>query len=156
MIHAKLKAFSAGERSTRRVVCAVLVGIILPVGLLTWSGLMANLFSDSSRCGHYTGCLGFLVEAWVIGRWVAIVLAWPLLYLLRVRPAWPVAILAACFLVVIWQVADALWAVGGFTVSLALIMFSGVIAYPLAALVTARRSTATVDGGDGERGVAGS
>ncbi|MET9064459.1 hypothetical protein [Streptosporangium sandarakinum] len=36
---------------------------------------------------------------------MAIVLAWPLLYVLRVRPAWPVAIAGGLFLVAIWEFA---------------------------------------------------
>ncbi|MEZ0077045.1 hypothetical protein [Planotetraspora sp. GP83] len=91
----------------KRLLLAGVVGIVLPVGLVAWAVLMATLFPDSPRCGHYTGCLVFLADAWLIGRWVAIVLAWPLLYLMRVRPAWPVALVAAPFLVAIWQLADA-------------------------------------------------
>ncbi len=109
-----------------------MVGVILPVVLLGWVAMMARLFPDSPQCGPYTGCLGYLVQAWEVGRWVAIALAWPLLYLLRVRPSLPVAILAALFLTAIWQVAEAMPVVM-FGEALALIVFSGVIAYPAAA-----------------------
>ncbi|MFI6321889.1 hypothetical protein ACIBG8_30445 [Nonomuraea sp. NPDC050556] len=125
------------EKPFRRVVLAGLVGVLLPAGLLGWSFLMATLFPDSSRCGEYTGCLGFLVDAWEVGRWVAVVLAWPLLHLLRVRPAWPVALLAALFLAAIWQLAQAPW-VPRFD-AFALIVVSGPLAYPLAALLSATR-----------------
>ncbi|MGP3963206.1 hypothetical protein ACTWPT_45205 [Nonomuraea sp. 3N208] len=99
---------------------------------------MTRLFPNSSQCGEYTGCLGYLVQAWEVGRWVAIVLAWPLLHLLRVRPSWPVAILAALFLTAIWQVAEALLLVS-LAEAFALIIFSGVIAYPAAAWLTMPR-----------------
>ncbi|MFF5208306.1 hypothetical protein [Streptosporangium sp. NPDC000396] len=138
MAESKVNAPSTGEESTKRMVMAGAVGIILPVGLLAWAALMAALFRDSPRCGHYTGCLIFLVETWVIGRWIAIVLAWPLLYLLRVRPTWPVAILGALFLVAIWRFAEALSSLWPVAIlgTLFLIVFSGVIAYPLAARLT--------------------
>ncbi|SDI86892.1 hypothetical protein SAMN05421869_107312 [Nonomuraea jiangxiensis] len=108
-----------------------MVGIILPIALLGWVALMVRLFPDSPQCGEYTGCFGYLVQAWEVGRWVAVGLAWPLLHVLRIRPAWRVAILAALFLMAIWRLAEALL----FTAldsSLALIVLSGVIAYPLA------------------------
>ncbi|MFJ2028008.1 hypothetical protein [Streptosporangium sp. NPDC087985] len=127
MIQSKVNASSTDERIPERMVFAGLVGIILTFGLLVGALLATALFANSAQCGHW-GCFGFIGYVWEIGRWVAIVLAWPLLYLLRVRPAWPVAILAAFFLVAIWQFAD-----GSF------IVLSGVIAYPLAALVTAPR-----------------
>lgn len=91
-------ASSSQEKPGRRIVLTGMVGIILPVALLAWAALMTRLFPNSSQCGEYTGCVGYLVQAWEVGRWVAIVLAWPLLHLLRVRPSWPVAILAALFL----------------------------------------------------------
>jgi hypothetical protein len=114
------------------MISAVLVGIVLPVGLLAWAAVMATLFPDSPRCGHL-GCLGFLQDAWETGRWVAIVVAWPLLRLLRVRPSWPVAVLGAVLLVVIWQVATAL-SDRRADVALAVILLSGTIAYPAAVL----------------------
>ncbi|MEV4111641.1 hypothetical protein [Nonomuraea sp. NPDC049695] len=123
-----------------------MVGIILPVGLLAWAASMAILFPDSPQCGEYTGCFGYVVQAWEIGRWVAIVLAWPILYLLRVRPSWPVAVLAALFLVVIWQFAEALLPVS-LSGAFILIVFSGMIAYPAAAWLARPRvpSRSTVE-----------
>jgi hypothetical protein len=61
----------------RRIAWASVVGIILPVALLAWAALMTRIFLDSPPCG---GCLGYLVQAWEVGRWIAIVLAWPLLH----------------------------------------------------------------------------
>ncbi|GAA1737702.1 hypothetical protein [Nonomuraea bangladeshensis] len=72
-----------------------------------------------------------------MGRWVAAVAAWPLLRLVGVRPAWPVAVVAVPLLVVIWLVVGALplWAWWfGFLLALA----SGLIAYPVAVLIVGR------------------
>ncbi|MBG0813101.1 hypothetical protein [Planomonospora sp. ID82291] len=130
---------AVNERSGKRFVLAGVVGILLPIGLFGWAWLMVRLFPDSPQCGHYTGCLGFLVQAWTVGRWVAIVLAWPLLYLLRIRPSWRVAVLAALFLVTIWRLAEAL-PNSLIDLSLMLIVFSGVIAYPAASLLAMSRT----------------
>ncbi|MEU8245188.1 hypothetical protein [Nonomuraea sp. NPDC048916] len=132
MIEVQPDASLSHAKPGRRIVMAGVVGSILPVALLAWVALMTRLFPDSPQCGEYTGCLGYLVQAWEVGRWVAIVLAWPLLHLLRVRPSWPVAILAALFLTAIWQVAEALLLVSP-AEAFALIIFSGMIAYPAAA-----------------------
>lgn len=120
------------------MVLAWAVGIILTVGLIAGIVLMVELFPDSSYCGEYTGCLGLLVQVWEVGRWVVIVLAWPLLYLLRVRPSLPVAVLAALLLMAIWQFAEARLHTS-FGVSLLLILFSGVISYPAAAWLAGTR-----------------
>ncbi|MCT9931018.1 hypothetical protein N5079_12395 [Planotetraspora sp. A-T 1434] len=138
MIQSQANVPSLGAKPAKRMLLAGVVGIILPVSLLAWALLMVTLFPESAQCGEYTGCLGYLVAAWVAGRWVAIAVAWPLLFLLRVRPAWPVAILAALFLMAIWRLADALWAVD-IDATLTLILLSGVIAYPFAALVATPR-----------------
>ena len=63
-------------------------------------------------------------------------LAWPLLYLLRVRPAWPVAVLAAALLVAIWLLAEAVALVSP-QMFFTLILLSSVIAYPAAARLAA-------------------
>lgn len=115
------------------MILAGVVGIVLTAGFFAWTALMTALFPDSPLCGEYTGCLGFLAQAWEIGRWIAIGLAWPLLYILRVRPSLPVAILAALLLMAIWRFAEA--------GSVALILFSGVIAYPVAAWLAGIRSS---------------
>ncbi|MET7464142.1 hypothetical protein [Nonomuraea sp. NPDC005501] len=115
---------AAERRLAERVVAAGLAGIILPFIQFGWLLLVAAL-SDDSRCGHF-GCIGQLAEAWTVGNWAAVVLAWPLLHLLRVRPAWIVAVLAPFFLVPIWELAD-----------VPVSVVAGVFAYPLAALVSA-------------------
>ncbi|MEZ7127806.1 hypothetical protein ACBR40_20990 [Nonomuraea sp. AD125B] len=130
----------------KRVALACVVGIILPLAVVGWAMAMAALFPDSSLCGEYTGCLGYLQPAWDVGRWVAAVVAWPLLWLVGVRPAWPVAVVAVPLLVVIWLVVEALplWAWWfGFLLALA----SGLIAYPVAVLIVGRL------GRSGERAV---
>ncbi|GLX94418.1 hypothetical protein [Herbidospora sp. NBRC 101105] len=114
---------------------AVVVGVVLPVALLAGVAALTRLYPASQYCGEYTGCFGYLVLAWEVGRWAAIVLAWPLLHLLRVRPALPVAVLAGLFLTVVWQVAQAM-PFSLFLESLVLIVASGVIAYPAAAWFT--------------------
>ncbi|MCF6471470.1 hypothetical protein FAF44_24200 [Nonomuraea sp. MG754425] len=132
MIKVQTDASLSNEKPGRRIAFAGVIGIILPIALLAWVALMARLFPDSPQCGEYIGCFGYLAQAWEVGRWVAVVLAWPLLHLLRVRPSWPVAILAALFLTAIWQVAEALLLVSP-AEAFALIIFGGVIAYPAAA-----------------------
>jgi hypothetical protein len=117
---------AAGWRLAERLVAAGLAGIILPFVQFGWLLLVAAL-SDDSRCGHF-GCVRRLVDAWTMGNWAAVVLAWPLLHLLRVRPAWTVAALAPFFLVPIWELAD-----------VPVSVVAGVFAYPLAALVSAPR-----------------
>ncbi|MEV0613533.1 hypothetical protein AB0I81_09430 [Nonomuraea sp. NPDC050404] len=114
------------RRPAERVIAAGLAGIILPFLQLAWLLLVAALYDDS-RCGHL-GCVGLLVEAWTVGNWASVVLAWPLLHLLRVRPAWLVAVLAPFFLVPIWKLAD-----------IPINMIAGLFAYPLAALVSTPR-----------------
>ncbi len=115
---------AAEGRLAERLVSAGLAGIILPFVQFGWLLLVAAL-SDDSRCGHF-GCIGQLADAWTAGNWVAIVLAWPLLHLLGVRPAWRVAVLAPFFLVPIQELTDG-------PVSVVAALF----AYPLAALVSA-------------------
>ncbi|MEV4289262.1 hypothetical protein AB0K40_27455 [Nonomuraea bangladeshensis] len=121
----------------KRVALACVVGIILPLALVGWTVAMTELFPNSSLCGEYTGCFGYLMKAWEVGRWVAAVVAWPLLWLVGVRPAWPVAVVAVPLLVVIWLVVEALplWALW-YAFLLALV--SGLIAYPVAVLIVGR------------------
>jgi ABC-type spermidine/putrescine transport system permease subunit I len=83
----------------KRVALACVVGIILPLALVGWTVAMTELFLDSSLCGEYTGCFGYLMKAWEVGRWVAVVVAWPLLWyafllaLVSGLIAYPVAVL---------------------------------------------------------------
>ncbi|MET8984464.1 hypothetical protein ABZW49_03340 [Nonomuraea wenchangensis] len=121
----------------KRVALACGVGIILPLALVAWMVGMVTLFPDSFLCGEYTGCLGYLQLAWEVGRWVAAVVAWPLLWLVGVRPAWHVTALAMPLLVGIWQVVEALlWE--AFWGALLLALASGLIAYPAAVLILGR------------------
>ncbi|GAA4970130.1 hypothetical protein GCM10023334_094040 [Nonomuraea thailandensis] len=115
---------ATGGRLAERLVVAGLAGIILPFVQFGWLVLVAAL-SDDSRCGHF-GCVGLPADAWTIGNWAAVALAWPLLHLLGVRPAWPVAVLAPFFLVPIWELTD-----------VPVSVVAGSFAYPLAALVSA-------------------
>lgn len=115
---------AAEMRIAERVVAAGLAGIILPFIQFGWLLIVAAL-SDDSRCGHF-GCVGQLADTWMVAKWAAVVLAWPLLRLLRVRPAWIVAVLAPFFLVPIWELTD-----------VPVSVVAGVFAYPLAALVSA-------------------
>ncbi|MGI5289747.1 hypothetical protein ACQEVF_41300 [Nonomuraea polychroma] len=94
--------------AAHRVVLAGLVGIIvlfINFGFM----LLVVALADETRCGHL-GCIGLAVEAWGWGRWVAFVLAWPLLWLLRVRPAWRVALAAPFFLLPLWCSPRGRWA----------------------------------------------
>ncbi|MDX3102274.1 hypothetical protein ACIBO5_39120 [Nonomuraea angiospora] len=118
---------SVAQRLPERVVFAGVVGAMLPLLHIGWALLGAAL-ADESRCGHF-GCIEPLVEAWEIGRWLVPVLAWPLLGLLRVRPAWHVALVAPLFLVPLWELSARPEMLFG--------VLSTVLAYPFAALVTA-------------------
>ncbi|MBB5783634.1 hypothetical protein [Nonomuraea jabiensis] len=118
---------SVAQRLPERVVVAGVVGAFLPFLHFGWA-LLGSALADPSRCGHF-GCLGPFAEAWEMGRWLVPVLAWPLLGLLRVRPAWHVALVAPLFLVPLWELSAG--PVGLFGV------LSTVLAYPFAALVTA-------------------
>ncbi|MGW0198661.1 hypothetical protein [Nonomuraea sp. NPDC003201] len=122
---------SVAQRLPEQVVFAGVVGAILPFLHFGWALLGAAL-ADTSRCGHF-GCIGPFVEAWEVGRWLVPVVAWPLLGLLRVRPAWPAALVAPLFLVPLWELSagpEVLFGVLGN-------VFGTVLAYPFAALVTA-------------------
>ncbi|MFF0307043.1 hypothetical protein ACFYSC_06430 [Streptosporangium sp. NPDC004379] len=121
------------ERVGRRVFGAMLVGAILPTALLVWAYAMTKVLPDRMLCGGHFGCLDILVYVWEVGRWVAIVLAWPLLYVLRVRPAWPVAVAGGLFLVAIWEFALSSVAPPGIVINL--IVLSALIAYSCAVLV---------------------
>ncbi|MFI7130616.1 hypothetical protein ACIBQ1_33350 [Nonomuraea sp. NPDC050153] len=123
---------NAAQRLPERVVVAGVAGAILPFLHLGWA-LLASALADESQCGHYFGCVGQFVAAWEMGRWLVPVLAWPLLHLLRVRPAWHVALAAPLFLVPFWELTAG-------SVGL-LVVLSSVLAYPFAALVTAPGSS---------------
>ncbi|WP_165969675.1 hypothetical protein [Nonomuraea terrae] len=122
----------------RRLFAAGLAGLALATLLVVAAFVTARLYPEDRYCGHYTGCLGQLAAAmelvWDAGRWVAVVLAWPLLRCVGVRPAWPVALLAVPVLIVTWWVALE----SPFVTRLALLLCSGVIAYPVAAWLATR------------------
>ncbi|MEV0820840.1 hypothetical protein [Nonomuraea rubra] len=139
MIDRRSDASSPHVHPHQRIAVATVVGgITLPAVLLAWVVVMSMISPDSPQCSEYLGCLVYLEQAWKIGRWVSLVVAWPLLHLLRVRPSWPVAIVAGVFVAAIWQVADALLLVSMLG-ALTLILFSGAIAYPAAAWLTMPR-----------------
>ncbi|GIH78902.1 hypothetical protein Plo01_53310 [Planobispora longispora] len=114
------------------MVFAGLAGIILPFIVLAGVFAAVALLPEPEQCGHF-GCLQVIGHAWV-GGLAAIVLAWPLLHLLRVRPAWTVALAAPVFLMPVWRLAET-----GVGDPITLIVLSGAIAYPFAALVTTPR-----------------
>ncbi|MFI9597046.1 hypothetical protein [Nonomuraea sp. NPDC052265] len=127
----------SAQTVARRLLLAGAAGIVLTVALVAWSILMPVLVpsSQSRYCGEYTGCIGYLFLMWEYGRWMALVAAWPLLRLLRVRPSWQAALMAAPYLLAIWQVALLIkWASPAAGINL--ILLSGVIAYPAAAWAT--------------------
>ncbi|WP_162641828.1 hypothetical protein [Streptosporangium sp. 'caverna'] len=127
-----MSASSTSDRLPERLVAAGLVGVIMPFIVLAWVVLMVVLFNDTDEYNRHFELSGLFTNVFV-GGCIAIVLAWPLLYLLRVRPAWPVAILAVFFLAVIWQLSKAGWSNSSFLIVL------GCFTYPLAAVVTAPR-----------------
>ncbi|MEV6865926.1 hypothetical protein AB0M44_33650 [Streptosporangium subroseum] len=132
MIESKVNESSTNKRLPERMISASLVSVIVPFILAAWVFLMDALFDDGEKCGRGLDCSA-IVSDFLVGGCVAVVLAWPLLYLLRVRPAWPVAGLAVFFLAVIWQLSKAGWSGYSFLIVL------GCLTYPFAALVTAPR-----------------
>ncbi|MGW4410516.1 hypothetical protein ACWEJ6_41220 [Nonomuraea sp. NPDC004702] len=127
----------SAQNVARRLVLAGAAGIVLTVALLAWAALTPDLIPSlgARYCGEYTGCVGYLFLTWEYGRWVALVAAWPLLHLLRVRPAWQATLMAALYLVAIWQVALLLMP-ADFAIGFYLILLSGVLAFPAAAWTT--------------------
>ncbi|MEV4807763.1 hypothetical protein AB0K18_47880 [Nonomuraea sp. NPDC049421] len=112
----------------RRLLLGALAGFTLTALLAVVAVLIARLFPGSRYCSEYLGCLGLLVESLRTGRWAMTLLAWPLLHLLGIRPAWPAAVLGLLLLM-------ALWALGRF--SFGVYALSGVIAYTVAAWASA-------------------
>ncbi|MFI6927177.1 hypothetical protein ACIBIZ_45090 [Nonomuraea spiralis] len=121
----------------RRIALAAAAGVVLTAALIGSTVLMPALApaSQSRHCGEYTGCVSTLFLAWDPGRWIALAAAWPLLHLLRLHPSWQIALAAAAYLVAIWQAALAIMSADA-GAGLALVLFSGLIAYPAAAWVT--------------------
>ncbi|WP_090945647.1 hypothetical protein [Nonomuraea jiangxiensis] len=99
---------SFGNRSTplaRRVTAAALVGLALP--LLTWVIAQAGLaFVPYTTSGYGWGRFG---EGMVLFAGTVLFLlmaSWPALWMLRVRPAWHVALPAPIAAVILWLLLD--------------------------------------------------
>lgn len=113
-----------------RILAAGATGIVL-VGV--WFGLTYLLAAGVPCQEPEWGCLTRVVEYAVIDAFVAMVVAWPVLRLFRVRPAWPVALLGAPILVLL--VASEYELRNEFQPVLTAV--SVPVAYALAALITA-------------------
>jgi hypothetical protein len=71
-------------------------GVAGGLGLALWLVVLAGSRSHvTSRltCAGPWGCLGLAILASFAALLAIVVLAWPLLYAARVRPAWPVALI---------------------------------------------------------------
>ncbi|MFI6478112.1 hypothetical protein ACIBH1_09280 [Nonomuraea sp. NPDC050663] len=119
-----------------RVVFAGLVGVGFPIVLVA-SVLVAAAVFPGVASGSY-GWLGLLDTVWGYGPWVAVLIAWPLLRALRIRPAWAAAALASICLHGLWTMDSP---------GMNLIVLGGVIAYPLAVVGTAGRAHWSVRAG---------
>ena len=78
----------------RRLVASA--GVAGGLGLVLWLAVLAGSRSHvTSRltCGSPWGCLGLAIIASLAALLAIVILAWPLLYAARVRPAWPVALI---------------------------------------------------------------
>jgi hypothetical protein len=78
----------------RRLVASAGVGGGL--GLILWLGALAGSrshFTSGPACGGPAGCLELDIFASLAALLAIVILAWPLLYAARVRPAWPVALI---------------------------------------------------------------
>ncbi|MCK2216306.1 hypothetical protein MF672_021235 [Actinomadura sp. ATCC 31491] len=113
---------SARERLAQQVALAGLAGAVLPLAYAGWTLLLFALGGDAAP----PASPGVAEPGW----WATLVLAWPLLHLLRVRPAWPVALAAPVFLLPVRVLVGDLVGVA--------ILLAGVFAYPFAVLATAR------------------
>ncbi|MEW9555615.1 hypothetical protein [Nonomuraea sp. NPDC050783] len=116
---------SARERLTQQVACAGLAGALLPFVQAGWTLLVLALTAESRWPVPPQ-------QAWESGRWAVLVLVWPLLCLLKVRPAWPVALAGPAFLLPVQLLAADLAGMA--------IVLAGVFAYPFAVLATAREA----------------
>jgi hypothetical protein len=65
------------------------------LGVLMWLVVSVFILERSASCqSQGLDCLGALLVGFVAAAVMLVVLAWPLLWLARVRPAWPVALTA--------------------------------------------------------------
>ncbi|MFI6323187.1 hypothetical protein ACIBG8_37055 [Nonomuraea sp. NPDC050556] len=102
---------------------ATAAGVLLP---LVIAAATIVLFAVTP-CAEQ-GCFSVLDGAGERALWIAAFLGWPLLYLVRVRPAWPVAVMGALFMMVAWPF-----------VAFPFDAVAGVVAYPAAVLISVRR-----------------
>ncbi|MEW9530068.1 hypothetical protein [Microbispora sp. NPDC049125] len=94
-----------GESVARRALAAAFVGLVLP--LLAWGITLAGLAVVPYDGSAYTGGWGRVGQGMVIVAGAVpflLVVAWPLLWVLRVRPAWHVALTAPIAAAVLWIV----------------------------------------------------
>jgi hypothetical protein len=71
-------------------------GVAGGLGLVLWLVALAGYRSHVTSgltCGGPWGCLGLAIIASLASLLAIVILAWPLLYAARVRPAWPVALI---------------------------------------------------------------
>ncbi|MFB4279158.1 MULTISPECIES: hypothetical protein [unclassified Nonomuraea] len=81
---------SETKRPGSRVVLAIVAGVAIFVAPFVWAVVMAQFFADERHCGHYTGCIGYFVQAWEVARWVLVgypVACWLIMRLVRARRA---------------------------------------------------------------------
>ena len=75
---------------------AASAGVAGGLGLVLWlvalAGSRSHVTSGLTCTGPW-GCLGLAIIASLAGFLAVVILAWPLLYAARVRPAWPVALI---------------------------------------------------------------
>lgn len=72
---------------------------------LVWLMLMKTASLDAALSRAELGALGIVVFALP----AAALAAWPLLWAAKVRPAWPVALLAPVPVVAMWHLLDLVW-----------------------------------------------
>ncbi len=85
----------------RRVVASA--GVAGGLGLALWLAVLAGSRSHVTSglsCGGPWGCLGLAIVASLAALLAIVILAWPLLYAARVRPAWPVALIGPVIAIV--------------------------------------------------------
>jgi hypothetical protein len=127
---------SAAQSVARRTLAAAFVGLVLP--LLAWAITMAGLaalpYETSGGAGGW-GRVGQGIVILAAAVLFLLVAAWPLLWALRVRPAWHVALLAPITAIIL---AIALSTVAGQIIgtSIATGCVALALAYGLTALLT--------------------
>jgi hypothetical protein len=81
--------------AVRRVVASAGVagGLGLVLWLVTFAGSRSHVTSRLTCGGDTGGCLELAIIGSIAALLAIVILAWPLLYAARVRPAWPVALI---------------------------------------------------------------